>query len=158
MLNLCIWILDLEASIAFCNGVSDFWNSDLLCTKLGVEAVSISDSICQLDSRSASKWWKCYGQCLLEKLAFVVLFFTDFWGCGHYISHTRNWLENFVFVHSALQDRGVGMHPETGQSLVFIRSRVMWSLLQKHFQHNWRIHLGCTMLNTRGFQFSMLDI
>ncbi len=34
------------------------------------------------------------------------------------------------------------------QSLVSLHSRVMRSQLQKHFQHNWRIHLGFTMLTT----------
>jgi hypothetical protein len=38
------------------------------------------------------------------------------------------------FVGSAFQGRDIVMHPpETGQSLVSLYSRVMWSLLQKHF-------------------------
>ncbi len=47
--------------------------------------------------------------------------------------------------------------PETGLSLVsLLHSRIMWSPLQKHFQYNWRNHLGFIMLITMCFQFSIL--
>jgi hypothetical protein len=44
------------------------------------------------------------------------------------------------------------------KSLVLLCSRVMWSLLSKHFQLHWRIHLGFTMLSTMCFQFILLNI
>jgi hypothetical protein len=57
----------------------------------------------------------------------------------------------YQFVGSAFQVRDIVMHPETGQSLVSLHARVMWSPLQKHFMHHWRIHLGFTMLTTMCF-------
>jgi len=62
------------------------------------------------------------------------------------------------FVGSALQGRDIVMHPEQGQSLVFLHCRVKCSPLNKHLWHNWRIHLGFTMLTTMCFQFSMSNI
>jgi hypothetical protein len=53
------------------------------------------------------------------------------------------WLVLFVCLLLALpvqaKTRDIMMHPETGQSLLSLHTRLMWSPLQKHFPHKWRI-------------------
>jgi hypothetical protein len=64
------------------------------------------------------------------------------------------------FVGSILQPRDIVMYLliKMGQSLVSLYSRVMWSPLYRHFQHNWKICLGFTMLTTMCLQFSAFTI
>jgi hypothetical protein len=66
------------------------------------------------------------------------------------------------FVGSILWARDIVMMSlliKMGQSLISLYSRVMWSPLSTHFQHNWRICLGFTMLTTTMcLQFSSFNI
>ncbi len=52
----------------------------------------------------------------------------------------------FLIRSALLPWRDIVMHPYSGQSLVSLYSRLMWSTLWKFFWQNWRSHLGFTML------------